>query len=243
MGAPLREFDSQFDAFLGGFRAAWFSVFAYVLAGTYVGIGALAFDFGFSLPWVLSSTLLMWAGPAQVVLISALGGGAALIEVAIAVGLTGVRLLPMVVALLPILRTPATRPRDLILPTHLTAVSMWVEAMRIAPTIAHERRIVFCNGIGAGYIVSALIATTVGYYLAARLPLLLTAALLFLTPVSFLISVTRNARQLVDRLALVFGLSIGPLLAYLDVGLDILWAGIGGGTIAYVIHRLRESMR
>ena len=114
MPEPLRQFESPFAAYLGGFRAAWLSVFAYVLFGTYIGIGALAYDFGFSLPWVLLSTLLVWAGPAQVILISALGGGAALIEVAIAVGLSGVRLLPMVVALLPVLRTPQTRQRDLI---------------------------------------------------------------------------------------------------------------------------------
>ena len=71
----------------------------------------------------------------------------------------------------------------------------------------------------------------------------MTAALLFLTPMSFLISVARNSRHLVDKLALVLGLAIGPLLAYCNVDLDILWAGIGGGTLAYLGHRLRESLR
>ncbi len=52
--------------------------------------------------------MLAWAGPAQVILISALGGGAPLLEATVAVSLTGVRLLPMVVALLPLLR--AERP-------------------------------------------------------------------------------------------------------------------------------------
>lgn len=243
MPEPLRQFESQSAAYLGGFRAAWLSVFAYVLFGTYIGIGALAYDFGFSLPWVLLSTILVWAGPAQVILISALGGGAALIEVAIAVSLSGVRLLPMVVALLPVLRTPQTRQRDLIFPAHFTAVSVWVESMRAAPLIEPERRIAFCNGIGCGFVASATTATIVGYYLAARLPPLMTAALLFLTPTSFLISVARNSRHLVDKLALVLGLAIGPLLAYYNVDLDILWAGIGGGTLAYIAHRLRESLR
>ena len=243
MPEPLRQFESQSAAYLGGFRAAWLSVFAYVLFGTYIGIGALAYDFGFSLPWVLLSTILVWAGPAQVILISALGGGAALFEVAIAVSLSGVRLLPMVVALLPVLRTPQTRQRDLVFPAHLTAVSVWVESMRAAPLIEPERRIAFCNGIGSGFIVSAAIATVGGYYLAARLPPLMTAALLFLTPISFLISVARNSRHLVDKLALVLSLAIGPLLAYRNIDLDILWAGVGGGTLAYLAHRLRESLR
>jgi predicted branched-subunit amino acid permease len=238
MPGPGLTFESSAAAFAGGYRAAWMSVFAYVLFGTYIGIGALAHDFGFSVWWVAATTILIWAGPAQVIMISALGAGSPLIEVAIAVGLSGVRLLPMVVTLLPLLKGPQTRFRDLILPTHMTAISMWVEAMRLAPLIAVERRIPFANGLGAGYFTSALIATFGGHYLAAQLPVLLTAALLFLTPMAFLVSIARNGRELVDRLALLFGLIIGPLLAYYAVNLDIMWSGIIGGTLAYGAHRI-----
>jgi predicted branched-subunit amino acid permease len=226
---------------LSGIRAAWFSVFVYVLFGTYIGIGALAHDFGFSLAWVMLSTALVWAGPAQVILISALGAGAAPFEVAIAVGLSGVRLLPMVVTLLPVIRTPETRPARLLLPTHFTAVSMWIESMRLAPQLPREHRIAFCNGLGSGYMISALIATAAGFYLAAKLPALLTAGLLFLTPMSFLVTAARGSHYLVDKLALALGLMIGPLLAYLAIGLDIMWTGIAGGSIAYLVHRIRES--
>lgn len=243
MLGPGRQFESSWAAFAVGFRSAWLSVFAYVLFGTYIGVGALAHDFGFSVWWVATTTILIWAGPAQVILISALGAGSPLIEVAIAVGLSGVRLLPMVVALLPILKGPQTRFRELILPAHMTAVSMWVESMRLAPLIAVERRIPFVNGLGCGYFSSALIATFGGYYLAAQLPLLLTAALLFLTPMSFLVSIARNSRELVDRLALVFGLIVGPILAYYAVNLDIMWSGIIGGTLAYGGQKLWRRRR
>lgn len=244
MPEPARfDFVSNTAAFFGGFRSAWLSVFAYVLFGTYVGIGALAYDFNFSLAWVTWSTLLVWAGPAQVILISTLGGGAQLIEVAIAVGLSGVRLLPMVVSLMPILRGPQTRTWQLLLPAHFTAVSMWVESMRLAPLMPVERRIPFCNGIASGYMMAAMIGTVAGYYLAARLPLLLTAALLFLTPMSFLVSITRNSSLLVDRLALILGLVIGPILAFRNVELDVMWAGIAGGTIAYVADRIRRGLQ
>ena len=244
MPAPFtRDFASNMDAWLGGLRQASVSVFAYVLFGTYIGIGALAYDFNFSLAWVTASTLLVWAGPAQVILISTLGGGAQLIEVAIAVGLSGVRLLPMVVALMPVLRGPNTKTHQLLLPAHFTAVSMWVESMRLAPGLPVERRIPFVNGIASGYLMAAVVATVLGYYLAARLPTLLTAALLFLTPVSFLVSIARNSSLLVDRVALVAGLVIGPILAYRNIELDVMWAGVAGGTIAYVAHRVREAMR
>jgi hypothetical protein len=149
--------------------------------------------------------------------------------------------LPMVVALLPLLRGKGTRLRDLLLPTHFTAVSMWVEALRLLPTLAHEQRVAFCNGLAVGFMIAATGSGFIGYYLAAELPPLLAGALLFLTPMSFLMSTARNAREMVDKLALAFGLALGPLLAYWHVGLDLMWTGVVGGTLAYGIHRLREA--
>jgi predicted branched-subunit amino acid permease len=230
-------------AFFDGAKSAWTSVFSLVLIGTFIGIGALGHDYGFSLPWLMTSTVLVWAGPAQVILISALGGGATLIEAALAVGLSSVRLLPMVVALLPVLRGDKTRTHHLLLPAHLTAVSMWVESLRILPTLPRENRLAFCNGLGLGFMVPAQIGTAAGFYLAGGLPPLLTAGLLFITPMSFVISTTRNARQLVDRIAFGLGLVIAPLLVVYKIELDLLWTGVIGGVVAYAVHRLREALR
>jgi len=38
-------------------------------------------------------------------------------------------------------------------------------------------------------------------------------------------------------------LVIGPLLTVLDVGLDLMWTGLIGGTLAYLVHRIREAAR
>jgi predicted branched-subunit amino acid permease len=236
--APL---PSPLSAFFAGLRASFTSVFVLVLLGTYVGIAALAHDFGFSLAWVMASTVLVWAGPSQVVLISALGAGATLVETAIAVGLSCVRFLPMVAALLPLVRGPQTRTRELLLPAHFTAASMWVESFRLLPAVPHERRVVYSNGLGLGFMLAALIGCVIGYFLTASLPPLLTAATLFLTPLSFLCSTARNARALADRLALAFGLVICPLLVYYDIGLDLMWTGLIAGTAAYGVHRLRGA--
>jgi predicted branched-subunit amino acid permease len=228
-------------AFFGGLRSALTSVFFLVLAGTYIGIGALAHSFALGAWWFTLSTLLVWASPAQVILVSALGAGAAPFEIALAVSLSGIRLFPMVVALLPLLRGKDTRLRDLLLPAHLTSISMWVESLRLLPGVPHERRIAFCNGLSIGYLGTACAFGLVGYYLAAGLPPLAAGTLLFLTPLSFLISTARNARMLVDRLALALGLAIGPLLVWYQVQLDLLWTGVIGGTAAYGLHKLREA--
>jgi hypothetical protein len=47
--------------------------------------------------------------------------------------------------------------------------------------------------------------------------------------------------MMIDRLGLVLGLLIGPLLTILDVNLDLMWTGLVGGTAAYLVHRIREA--
>ena len=64
---------TSLGAFAWGIRSVTRSVLTLVLFSTYLGIGALAHDSHFSLGWVLLSTLLIWAGPAQIILISTLG--------------------------------------------------------------------------------------------------------------------------------------------------------------------------
>ena len=122
-------------------------MFFYVLVGNYIGLGALAHEVGFSFWWMALSTMLIWAAPAQVILVSTLTT-AALCEVALAVTLSSVRFLPMVAAILPMHASPGVRQRDLLLPMHLTAISVWVEGMRLLPLMPVERRIAFYNGLG-----------------------------------------------------------------------------------------------
>lgn len=232
---------SSVAVFLDGLRAALRSVFFYVLLGNYLGIGALSHEFGFSLVWMVLSTLLIWAAPAQVILISTLNT-AALLEVALAVTLSSVRFLPMVAALLPMLKRTGSRQRDLILPMHLTAISVWVEGIRLLPAQPREGRVAFYNGLGMGLMAAALIASAAGYYLAAKLPPLLAASLLFFTPLALLMSLSRSSRMLIDRLAFALGLVVGPVLAAQKIGLDLMWTGLIAGTTAYVVHRAREVL-
>jgi predicted branched-subunit amino acid permease len=234
------RWQSPLRAFAWGVRSVGSTILTLVLFATYLGIGALAHDTHFSLGWVLASTILVWAGPAQIILISTLGSGATAVQAAIAVTVSAVRLFPMVVSILPMMRTPQTRRRHLMLATHFIAVTLWVECVRMLPKVPRERRIAFTHGLGIGLLTVCLVATTVGYNLAANLPQLFGAAILLLTPLAFLLSTARNCRQLSDILALVLGLILFPLASQLHTGVDILISGISAGTIAYGVHWWRE---
>jgi predicted branched-subunit amino acid permease len=217
-------------------RSVTATIMSLVLFATYIGIGALAHDTHFSLAWALAGTALVWAGPAQIILISTLGSGATVLQAAIAVTVSAIRLFPMVVAVLPMMRTPQTKRRHLILVAHLTAVTLWVECFRFLPQVPRERRIAFINGLGCGLVVIGLTATTIGYTLAANLSELFGAAILMLTPLAFLFSTARNCRELADGVALGLGLVFFPLAAMLNSGVDILVSGVAAGTIAYGVH-------
>jgi hypothetical protein len=142
-----------------------------------------------------------------------------------------------------LIRSPKSAPWRLFVPAHFIAVSVWVEGTRHAPGLARENRITFCTGLGIGLVTPGAISTAAGFYLAAALPAVFGAAAMFVTPLSFLFSTLRNSRLLLERLALVLGLIIGPVLAYYRVGLDLLWTGIIAGTLAYAGQRLWTRLR
>src|SRR5262249_47861215 len=190
---PLPPLDSprwhgSLRAFAWGMSSTASTILSLVLFVTYIGIGALAHDTHFSLAWALASTAFVWAGPAQIILISTLSSGATVLQAAIAVTVSAIRLFPMVVSVLPMMRTPTTKRRHLILVAHLIAVTLWVESFRFLPSVPRERRLAFVQGLGIGLVCVCLTATTIGYVLAASLSQTFAAAILMMTPLAFLFS-------------------------------------------------------
>ncbi|MEW6769425.1 MAG: AzlC family ABC transporter permease [Pseudomonadota bacterium] len=235
------KWQSASGAFALGAKAGLSSVLALVLCGTFIGVGALAHDSGFTLGWSIASTILIWAAPAQVILITTAHAGATLLESAIAVTISAIRLLPMIVSVMPMLRTPQTRTAQLVLPAHMVAVTVWVESFRLLPHVPRSSRVAFLNGLGGALLIMSAAATGAGYGLAANLPPLLAAGILALTPLTFLLSTARNAHRLVDKLALALGLALYPLISFLNTGVEILISGIVAGTLAYGVHRWRKA--
>lgn len=224
--------------FLRGMAGAA-AVPGFVLMVTFVGFGGLLHDLGFPIGAGLLSTLLVWALPAQVILVGGLAAGTSLPALALAVCLSGVRLLPMVVSVMPLMRGPRPRLWSELLCAHFVAVTMWVEGFRLLPKVPAEGRPAYTCGLGMGLVGMSMAGTAFGFYLTNALPGPLAVALLLLTPISFTILLVRNAKQVVDWLAIGLGTAIMPLAADAPGGLDLFWAGVGGGTLAFLIDRYR----
>src|SRR5208282_6327888 len=89
--------------FFTGARTA-FSGPAFYVALSLMGVGGLARAAGFPIGAAMLSTLLVWAGPGQLLFFGAVAAKMAPPAIALAVSLSSVRLLPMVLSVLPMLR-------------------------------------------------------------------------------------------------------------------------------------------
>lgn len=209
-----------------------------------VGIGGLCRDIGYPLGAGVLSTLLMWAGPAQVILFGSIASGAALPAVAIAVSLSSIRFLPMTMSILPMMRRPNMPVWQLLLLAHLVAVTGWLQAVRVFPELAQQQRMPYFIGFTLTLLMSAAAATAAGYFLIGELPPAFAAGLLFTTPIFFTLSLLAGARQLLDWLALGLGFVIAPVAFHVvPAGLDLMVEGLVAGSLAYLIHRLVRARR
>lgn len=228
---------TSIGAFARGLLAAAVSAAGWILAATGVGFGALAHDLGFTLGHMLFISATIFALPAQVLVIDELARGAGVAGAALAVGLTAVRLLPMTVSIMPLIRDER-RPRWLHLyAVHFLAITAWLEGYRLLPGLPAHVRLPFFAGQGTGFMLLMALGGAAGYVLSAGLPPVLTAALLLMTPIYFTCSLLVAAKARTDYAAIIAGGILAPIAYKLFPGFDLMIAGFCGGTIAWLIGR------
>ncbi len=238
--SPVKAPTSTLPPALRGIRDA-LVLPAWIVGFSLVGVGSLAQDVGFPFLAAILSTFLMWAAPAQVILFGGIAGGTALPLIAVAVSLSSIRLLPMTIAMMPMLRRPGQSLITQVFLAHYVAVTVWVESNRRMPTMPPEERFGYYLGFANACLLVATTMTGIGFILSAAVPPFLAAGLLFLTPLFFTIALIAGARTLLDQSALVLGAALAPL-ATLLVGpdFDLLATGLVGGTLAWLIGRRRR---
>ena len=211
---------------------------AWVVAFSLISIGPLAQAAEYSVFAAMASTVLVWAGPAQVLFFSGVSAGMALPAMAFVIALSSMRFLPMTMALIPMLPLKNKSLFMQLLIGHMISVTVWAESLRRLPSIPDEGRIGYYMGFGGCCIFLSTISTGLGFLLTNTLPVAFGAGLLFLTPVFFTCSICAGARNAADWLAIIAGLFLEPFVSDL-VGpeFDLLVIGLTGGSAAYLVKR------
>ena len=209
---------------------------------TALGFGALARDGGFDLGHAAFLAAIVFALPNQVVLIDQLMRGATLAGAALAVTLTAVRVMPMTVTLVPLIKGARRRRLLEIVAVHFVAISTWIEGNRRLAAMPEDDRLPFHLGVGTAMLAMVammLTGTIVGYTLVAGVPPVVNAALLFTTPLYFFLSLIATSRSRMDFAAVALGCALTPALYLLVPGFDLLLGGVVGGTVAFLLGRMR----
>lgn len=208
-----------------------------VLGMSFLGFGALAKETGLPLLHTLFMSVFVFALPGQVVLVDAMARGASVLTAALAVTATAVRLLPMTVSMLPLIRDRGGPRWMEPVAAYFVAITFWVEVMRRAPHLPRRLRSAYTLGIAALLVTASTAGAGMGFVLAAVVPKTLAAALLFLTPLYFLLSMLAASGGARDILPILAGIVLGPLLHLVLPDWDLLLTGLIGGTFSFFALR------
>jgi predicted branched-subunit amino acid permease len=228
--------DSSLHWFGRGMRGI-FSLPALILMTSFIGFSAFAVESGVSRGEAVFMTLSIWALPAKVILVGSMASGAGLLACFLAVTLSSIRMMPMVASLIPDLKTDRTPTWLLLLISHFVAITAWVFATQNLINVPRQYRVVWFAGFGATLTLANTAIVALCYGVVSTFPPVVAGVLFFLTPVYFIGSIWVSSRQMVTKIAFGVGVIGGPVMAVLVPEFDILIAGIGGGTLAYLIDR------
>lgn len=216
---------------------------AIILMSSFIGFAAFAREAGFSLGETMFMVGTIWALPSHLVLVGGVIAGASTLTIVIGVMLASVRLMPMVMAQVPILRGEKTSRSTLLFLSHFIAITSWVFMQARYDKIPRDARAVYFAGFAIPVMMLCTILVGFTHALAGQFPPILAAALFFLTPVYFLTSLWGAANLLSDKWAMILGLALGPIFHLFWPEVDILLAGAVGGCVAFLLGILVEARR
>ena len=216
---------------------------AFILMFAFVGFAGIAREAGFTAPETMWMTFTVWALPAHLVLVDGVVAGAGMLAIALAVSLSSMRFMPMVMSLAPYLRAGGARTWQLVLASHFIAITSWVYTFERLPEIPRHRLLAFYLGLSVPLTIVVTLITGTMHVLAANVPPALVAGIYFMTPLYFAMSLAKTARATSERLALLLGFVLAPVLTVLTPEIAALVTGLVGGALAFVLGRFWDGRR
>ena len=208
---------------------------ALALGASFVAIGALLKNLGFTIQESILSTFLTYALPGSLVMAESMFIGASLLNIFLAVWLVNARLYPMTVSLMPLL-IHKNQPRwKYYLSCHFIAVSSWLIMKNKYLEVEKEHRIDFWMGIGTATWLVGILSTVLGYIAADYLNKDMMIGLAIVNPVYFMCMMIGAMKTIQISTSIILGAMLGPLFYFVSPEWCILYGGFVAGTIAFFV--------
>ena len=208
---------------------------ALALAASFIAIGALLKNVGFSLQESIFSTLFTYALPGSLVMAETLLIGGSLLNIFIAVWLVNARLYPMTVSLMPLLIHKDQPKWKYYLSCHFVAVSSWLIVKDKYLKLEKINRIDFWFGIGSATWAIAILSTIIGFFASDYLNKNIMIGLAIVNPIYFICMMIDSMKTIQVKISIISGSILGPIFYNLSQEWCVLFGGFIAGTIAYII--------
>ena len=214
---------------------------AIALGASFIAIGALLKNLGFTLQESIFSTFLTYALPGSLLMAESMFIGASLINIFIAVWLVNARLYPMTVSLMPLLMHSSQPKWKYYLSCHFIAVSSWLIMKDNCEKIDKENRIDFWIGIGTATWSVAIFSTVLGYMASEYLNKDILIGLAIINPIYFTCMMIGAMKTLQVSCSVILGSFLGPVFYFISPEWCILFGGFIAGTLAFLIGEIHDN--
>ena len=214
---------------------------AIALGLSFLAIGALLKNLGFTIQESIFSTFLTYALPGSLVMAESMLIGASLLNIFLAVWFVNARLYPMAVSLFPLMMHKSQPKWKYYFSCHFIAVSAWLIMKSNYKKIPKEYRIDYWIGIGSATVSVSVIGTFIGFYFSEYMNKDMMIGLAILNPVYFLCMMVGASKTIQVTLSVLLGIILGPIIYLFSTEWSILLAGVIGGTIAYLVGEYNVS--
>ena len=205
------------------------------LGASFIAIGALLKNIGFTIQESIFSSFLIYALPGSLVLAESMIIGASLINIFLAVWLVNARLYPMTVSLMPLVITKKQPKWKYYLSCHFVAVSSWLIMKSNYKKIDKKFRIDFWIGVGAATWLIGIFSTAIGYLSADYLNKDMMIGLAIVNPIYFMCAMIGVMKSKSITIAIILGVILGPIFYFISPEWCILIGGVIAGSIAFFI--------
>jgi predicted branched-subunit amino acid permease len=204
------------------------------------GFGSLAGDAGTPLWAAVALTIGVWSMPGQVAFVELYPTEVSVLLVLVIVAVANVRMFPLTIATIPLLREGlGVRPSQFLM-AQLNSVTSYV---RLADVAARDSRVTvrtrFFVAFTIGTFVVGTFGTILGYTLAENLPRTGVQALIFITPLYLLLLTARSPKAQI-QLAVLAGAILVPAFSAWIGSLGIIVGGLIAGSIAFFATTWRK---